>query len=259
MLRGDLGYGDGYGEQAAAVLQGVLRAAAWARCAATRRRRSGRRTSTATRLGGRRKIVGNAELVLSDPARATRRCASACSSTPGRSTSTAIRSRSFESVPLLGGRRAWRGTRRSARSSSATRIPLNDKPGDRIQRFQFQVGHGVLDRPAAIRSERSAEAHAPESHSAVVARRGVAARCGAGAARRPPTTRSASSTPSACSARRRRPSARSRSSRRNSPRATPRSRSSAKQVRDLQAALEKDGVDDGRGRAPQQGARPRQP
>ena len=33
----------------------------------------------------------------------------------------------------------------------------------------------------------------------------------------------------------------------------------SKQVRDLQALLDKDGADDGRGRAPQQGARPRQP
>ena len=62
MLRGDLGYGDGYSAASRCRSSRRSTPAASARCAATRRLRSGRRTSTATRLGGKAKIVGNAEL-----------------------------------------------------------------------------------------------------------------------------------------------------------------------------------------------------
>ena len=116
--------------------------------------------------------------------------------------------------------------------------------------------HGVLMRHATMQQENRLKRSTPSSSPLSPWR---SARLGRGYRAAPPTTRSASSTPSACSARRRRPSARSRSSRRSSRRATPRSQKLTKQVRDLQTSLDKDGADDGRGRAAQQGARSRQP
>ena len=142
MLRGDVGYADGYGGKPLPFFKafyaggvgsvrgyehGIARAAA---------------TSTATQpaASARSSAMPSSSIRSS---RATSRCAPACSSTPARSTSTAMASRSqlYECrVPLLVRRRRSRGIRRSGRSSSATAFPLNDKPGDKIQHFQFQVG-----------------------------------------------------------------------------------------------------------------------
>ena len=62
MLRGDVGLRRRIRRQAAAVLQGVLRGRRRLGARLRYGARSGPRTSTATRLGGKRKIVGNAEL-----------------------------------------------------------------------------------------------------------------------------------------------------------------------------------------------------
>ncbi len=68
MLNGELGYGDGYGDRRhAAFLQELLRRRGNRHCAASASSRSVRRTPTAIRAGGSRKLLGNAEFLFPFP------------------------------------------------------------------------------------------------------------------------------------------------------------------------------------------------
>ena len=126
--------------QTAAVLQGVLCAAEWGRCAATRRLRWVRRTRPATRsaAGGRSSATPSCSSRCRAPRPRTSRCGCRCSLDAGEIYDNGSQPQ-FESFRYsTGAGLAWNSPVGPLKFSYG--YPLNKKPGDRIQRFQFQVG-----------------------------------------------------------------------------------------------------------------------
>ncbi|MEO8486149.1 MAG: outer membrane protein assembly factor BamA, partial [Betaproteobacteria bacterium] len=136
MLRGEIGYGNGYSGKPLPFFK-ALYAGGVGSVRGYETSSLGPRDSFGNVFGGKRKIVGNAELFypLLAGAQAVRLSAFADA---GQVYLDGLQPE-FESFRYAAGiGLAWNSPLGPLKFSYA--LPLNEKPGDRIQRFQFQVG-----------------------------------------------------------------------------------------------------------------------
>ena len=250
MLRGDLGYGDGYGGKPLPFFKAFY-AGGVGSVRGYETSSLGPRDIFGNSLGGKRKIVGNAELfypILKGDKLGAR---SSVFFDAGQIYVERPVQPEFENFRFSAGVGS-RGTRRSGRSSSATRF--------RSTRFRPTRSRSSSSRSAPCSRRRDADRRRNDlKHivaSFVARRRSLLAA---------PARRTAADYKigfvnterlfrEAAPAKRAQQKLEKEFAARDAE-----MQKLTKQVRDLQASLDKDGVDDGRGRAPQQGARPRQP
>ena len=143
MLRGDLGYGDGYGGKPLPFFKAFY-AGGVGSVRGYETGSLGPRDIFGNALGGKRKIVGNAE-VFYPILKGDKAVRGSVFVDAGPDLGERLRSRSSRSFRYSAGvgRRVELADRPAQVQLRASRS--NAKSGDRIQRFQFQVGHGVLD------------------------------------------------------------------------------------------------------------------
>ena len=224
MLRGDVGYAAGYGGKPLPFYK-VFYGGGVGSVRGYETATLGPRDLAGNPLGGERKIIGNAELFypLLKGDKSVRASvfmdAGQISGVPGLGATGASLEKEQREVPVFVRRRA-----RLELAGRAAQVQLCVAVEDEARRpdREFPVPGRIRVLGPSTQEKRLKRSIRRIAAALVV--RGRIVLGSAPARRTPPTTRSASSTPSACFAKRRRRSARSRSSRRSSPRAMPKSR-----------------------------------